>query len=199
MTMRSEQLAGLSPRDREMMGVESPEAPRGPRHALALQRERIRKNKEAMLAMGDLTADDRRMLEEIDQPIFAPNEAVRVARSSGEVESGWNVAIPLNEKGRVVVAKGNAIKAVPEARLAELNPDGPKEGEGRGAATRGRDFEVGEAVRVRRTGGDIEEGWKIAGDAEREGKVVVIKTVDGVEKAKVVSKEELNELNPEAS
>ena len=62
MIMRSEQLSGLSPRNREMMGVESGEAPRGPRHALALKRERIHKNKEAMLTMGDLTADDRRML-----------------------------------------------------------------------------------------------------------------------------------------
>ena len=123
--MRAEQLSGLSPRDREMMGMESGEVPRGPRHALALQRERIRKNKEVMLAMDDLTADDRRTLAEIDQPIFAPDESVRVARSNGAVEEGWEVAIPLNEKGRVVVAKGNAIKAIPEAKLAALNPDGP--------------------------------------------------------------------------
>jgi len=193
--MHPEQLAGLSSRDREMMGVENGEVPRGPRHALALERERIRKNKEAMLAMGDLTADDRRMLTEIDQPIFAPDEFVRVARSSGEVEDGWKVAIPLNEKGRVVVGKGNAVKAVPELKLAELNPGGPSALEGQKEERRAaRNFESGEKVRVRRSNGEIEEGWEIV-NVEDPKKVLVHK----MGKFKGVRRSDLEQLNPEPS
>lgn len=183
-----------------MMGVESGEAPRGPRHALALRREWIRKNTDAMLAMGDLTADDRRMFEEIDQPIFVPDESVRVARSSGEVEEGWKVAIPLNEKGRVVVAKGNAIKAIPEAKLAALNPDGPNVQAGATEAQKvekrvARNFAEDELVKVRRSNGDIEEGWIVVVVNESSGKVLVSKA----DKTKSIRKEELEKLNPEPS
>lgn len=200
MIMHPESLSGLSERDRKMMGMESAEVPRGPRHALALERERIRKNKEAMLVMGDLTADDRGMLEGIDSPIFAPDEAVRVPRSSGEVEGGWNVAIPLNEKGRVVVAKGNVIKAIPEARLAELNPDGPDVQAGSVGVRKtekrvARNFAEDERVRVKRSSGDIEEGWKVVVINESSGKVLVSKG----DKVKSIRKEELEKLNPEPS
>lgn len=101
--------------------------PRGENKELT-SRQALAERKKAILAMGDITPDDRAILAE---PLFKSGEKVWVERSDGKVDEGWSV-VQTDDEGRVFVAKElpdpntgrltTATKKITEAKLAQLNP-----------------------------------------------------------------------------
>lgn len=183
---------GFSESDRSMMGGEIPKSNR-----LALARK-----KEVLAVIGDLTAEQRRILS---TPIFQPGEIVTVKRSGGRVDSGWKVVTPLTTEGRVVVTKqinGRYVtKGIMESALVNVNPGEEadnEEIEGELQPREPRVFEKDEIVVVERGkkgSGDLDPGWTVVFPLD-EGMVVVSKTMHGGSLIKRISPKELEKWNP---
>lgn len=176
---------GLSERDKAMMPVEMSTP----------NRAGLAKRKEHILEMGDITPDDRRILE---TPIFETGDMVQVKRSDGSIDSGWEVTVPLNEHGKVGVMKKlgklEAKKGVKEVELAKLNP-GTEAGQTPDVEAAGR-FEVGKEVTVERSSGGKDKGWRIIHIGD--GQAVVHKLISGRDATKTVKIDDLRKWNPEA-
>lgn len=114
-------------------------------------------------------------------------DSVRIPKSIANVEEGWTI-VGYDPLTKIAEVKQYKLGLTEHVSIADLEPVNKPE------ATRDTAvFTMGDEVRVQRTDGTFEEGWRVGTQSEKTGKIAVMRA-DG-ELVKHVTPEELREWN----